>query len=378
MPKKSKTEIITLAKPHTILKFQIIEKYVESWARKILGFIAKQKIIGSKGLVFIDCMCNSGLYYDEQGALVEGTALRVARLLDTIIQDYPEQAAILLFNDIEKERVERLEQEIEKLNLTHITVSYDNRDCNVFLKGIDRSVYQNHNTLLLYDPYHAAIDWDAVDPFLNRWGEVIINHMVSDTPRGAAQAQKPEVIERYAETYQKDIASIIQIGSDKAKLNQIILDIINQRTTRPYQQYIASFPFFSRSNGLLYNLIFCTFSIEGIKLFKEKCWKTFGDKSSSKNTHGQESQYMLCGAEGELFQTDEDCYYIHDIAQYIFKKYHQRGEVLLTEIYDDLDQHPVFHSDGYKNEIKAKLKEMYGVSFPRGKNSAVFYIKEHK
>ena len=51
MPKKGKNEIITLAKPHTILKFQIIEKYVEGWARKILGFIAKQKIIGSKDTV---------------------------------------------------------------------------------------------------------------------------------------------------------------------------------------------------------------------------------------------------------------------------------------------------------------------------------------
>lgn len=372
MSNKAKKDVITIAKPHTVLKVEIIEKYVDEWARKILGFIAKKQIQGSRGVVFIDCMSNCGLYWDEQGNLIEGTALRVAKLLDTIIQDYPEQSAILLFNDIDKDRIELLEQEINKRNLTHITVSYGQKDCNTFLKGIDSSVYQNHNTLMLYDPYKAAIDWAAVEPFLNRWGEVIINHMVSDTPRGAAQAQKTEVIERYKETYQQDIASIIQIGSDKAKLNQIILDIINKKTTCPYKQYIASFPFFTRTNGLLYNLVFCTFSIDGIKLFKEKCWKVFGNKSSSKNTHGMEMQYTLGGEDGNLFQTDEECYYVHDIAQYIFGKYHHRGEVPLNEIYDDLDQHPIFPSDGYKNEIKANLKQMFGVSFPKGQNKSVF------
>jgi len=65
-------------------------------------------------------------------------------------------------------------------------------------------------------------------------------------------------------------------------------------------------------------------------------------------------------------QTDEQCYFIHDIAKYIHEKYSTRGEVGLDEIYNDLDSHPVFPSDGYKDDIKRELKQFFGVKFPKG------------
>ena len=37
--------------------------------------------------------------------------------------------------------------------------------------------------LLFYDPYKAAINWAALAPYFFGWGEVIINHMDSDTRR---------------------------------------------------------------------------------------------------------------------------------------------------------------------------------------------------
>lgn len=46
----SSDEIIGHANPHTIKKFELIEKYVEAWAHKLL-----QNQYCS-GLVFIDCM----------------------------------------------------------------------------------------------------------------------------------------------------------------------------------------------------------------------------------------------------------------------------------------------------------------------------------
>ena len=65
-------------------------------------------------------------------------------------------------------------------------------------------------------------------------------------------------------------------------------------------------------------------------------------------------------------QTDEQCYFIHDIAKYIHDKYCARGEVGLNEIYDDLDVHPIFPSDGYKDDIKRELKQFLGVKFTKG------------
>lgn len=365
----SKTiEVITEAKPHTIKKFELIEKYVDEWSRKILGYEGKNGMGGSNGIIYIDCMCNSGVYYDDCKNIVEGTALRVSKLLNSIIPNYPGKKCIMFFNDLYKERMDKLKEEIALRNLTNIEIHYSDMDCNVFLKELDISKYKQYNTLLLYDPYNASIDWEAVSPYLNRWGEVIINHMVSDTTRGASLAKKEQVINRYQETYQKTISDIIEIGNDRKKLDEIIVSLIRDNINdNQKKHYIASFPFFNRNNGLVYNLIHCCSNEKGIILFKKVAWKTFGDKSSLKNTHGTEIQ-LTFDMDGTIdTQTDNQCYYIKDVAKYIYEKYKNQGSVALDVIYYDLDIHPIFPSDGYKNDIKKILKEDYGVSFKHSK-----------
>jgi three-Cys-motif partner protein len=366
LARTKKVETITKISPHTVKKFELIEKYVDEWARKILGFNGTKGLPGSKGVIYIDCMCNSGVY-EVDGKLVEGTALRVAKKLNEIISNYPGKEAILLFNDLQSERVDLLRTEIENANLENIIVSYNEGDCNAFLKGLNLSAYQQgYNTLLLYDPYNASIDWSAVKPFLNRWGEVIINHMSSDTTRGISQAKKQDVIARYEETYQSDISQLL--NTDKAGLDNIVVSIIRNNINKGSSGYYVSLaPFYNRTNGKLYSLIHCSANIEGTKLYKKVTWKTFGDKSSMKNTHGVEEQFVLdFNGDGFLNTvTDEDCYYVKDIAKYIFEKYSTLGRVSLDVMYKDLDVHPIFPSDGYKNEIKAELKDRYYVRATR-------------
>ena len=366
MARTKKVETITKISPHTVKKFELIEKYVDEWARKILGIKGVNGMPGSKGVIYIDCMCNSGLY-EVDGNIVEGTALRVAKKLNEIISNYPGKEAILIFNDLLPERVELLRSEIEKANLSNIIVSYSNGDCDVFLKGLNLSDYQkSYNTLLLYDPYNASIDWSAIKPYLNRWGEVIINHMSSDTTRGISQAKKQDVIARYEETYQSNISQLL--NTDKAGLDNIVVSIIRNNINKGSSGYYVSLaPFYNRTNGKLYSLIHCSANIEGTKLYKKVTWKTFGDKSSMKNTHGVEEQFVLdFNGDGFLNSvTDEDCYYVKDIAKYIFEKYSAFGRVSLEAMYKDLDVHPIFPSDGYKNEIKAELKERYYVKATR-------------
>lgn len=377
MGKSKKTDTITVAKPHTIKKFELIERYVDEWARKILGFQGAAGRKGSEGLIYIDCMSNCGVYKDIDGNLVDGTAIRVAKRLNEIIANYPGKMCLLLFNDISQEKIDLLRDELDKLQLTNINISYNCGDCNSFLRSLDlKSLQKQCNTLLLYDPYDASIDWDAVTPFLNIWGEVIINHMVSDTNRGITQAKKKDAIKKYQETYQKDVASIIEKGYSKQELNNIIIDIIRNNTSKARnKRYIASFPFFTRSNGLLYNLIYVSGNIEGLKLFKRVAWKTFGDKSSLKNTHGSEGQLMfsLDGSSQFTTMTDEECYYVKDIAKDIYEKFHSRGNVKLGEIYRYLDGHPIFPSDGYKNEIRNELKQ-YAQKVPRSENDNVIFL----
>ena len=350
---KYDNSIITDAAPHTIKKFELIEAYVDEWARKILGYPQ------SNGIIYIDCMSNSGLYFDENKNIVEGTAIRVAKRLNEIIVNYTGKKAIIIFNDLEKPRIERLETEIENLKLNNIEVYYHNEDCDTFLRGLNYSEWEGYNTLLLYDPYKASINWTAIKPFLNRWGEVIINHMVFDTPRGVTQAKRASVINRYEETYQKDIATLIE--TDKSELDKIIVSIIKnniQRTNSNY--YISLAPFYSRTNGKLYSLFHCTSNIEGIKLYKRVTWKTFGGKSSLKKTRSSLNQPCFdFGVEFSLQEaSDPECYTVVDIAKYIYEIFKDKGTVLLSEVYKTLDEHPIFPSDGFKPEIKNELKKL--------------------
>ena len=74
-------------------------------------------------------------------------------------------------------------------------------------KGPLLSSEKNKSFLLIYDPFKATIDWKAIMPFLNNWGEVIINHMVSDSMRAVKMAKSETAIRKYENTYLTDISS---------------------------------------------------------------------------------------------------------------------------------------------------------------------------
>lgn len=123
----------------------------------------------------------------------------------------------------------------------------------------------------------------------------------------------------------------------------------------------------------MYNLIHCTGNIKGFKLYKQSAWQTFGGKSSTKNTHGNENQIML-DFEGNGFlktMTDEFCYYIKDIAEYLQCCFDGQTNVAFDDLWAVLDEHPIFPSDGFRNDIKKELKQNYNAVVSRGKISFV-------
>lgn len=345
---------IDIANPHTKKKFELIEEYVKGWAPKLLGYKK------CDGVVFIDCMCNRGVYHNNNGEEVFGTPIRVANVLSDIMKNYPAKEAWLYFNDLSEEKTEVLK--------TYLPSSTDNfhiivrsGDGNDELRKIASNPPKklNINYLVFYDPYTASIDWMALRPFLKKWGEVIINHMVSDSIRGVPQAKREITKERYEMTYLASIEELASLGSDRKAYEERIQKIMMGGV--PDKRYfIASFPFFNTKNALIYNLIHGSSNIEGFKLFKKLAWKTFGGKSSSKNTHGNKNtQLVFDGFGGTRKNTDNYCYDIQDIAHYLHSKFIGRENVSLQDIWRVLDEHPVFPSDGFRQEIKECLKKTY-------------------
>ena len=363
MTSSKKKDIISVASLHTIKKFELISKYVEAWVEILLN---SDKC---NGIVYIDCMSNSGVYRkeNENGEIIEGTALLVSNIISKAMMKYTTKQAYLYFNDLNQEKIDELNTRLpKKTNNFHIHT--DSMDASELLNKISSqfaSVFPNMHFLLIYDPYDARIDWDALMPFMKNWGEVIINHMVSDTLRAAKVAKKKEVIDKYETTYRTSINELVAFGSDRNAYEQKIQSIIRDLSGRKDRYYVASFPFFNKMNSVVYDLIHCTGHPLGFALYKEIAWKTFGDRSSDKRITNASNyeQLTLNFDTGEIESdnyTDDSCYTLRDIAAYLQKQFRGQRNVPKDDVIDYLADHPVFPTRNYRTKIWNALKQYYG------------------
>lgn len=363
---------LEVAKPHSVKKFELVSKYAEDWAMHLLNLDACHEI------VLIDCMANRGIYKSVKGEIIEGTPLRTAKKIYDIMKEYPQKKAILYFNDLDESKIGTLRETLSNrgiCNTRNFRIVFSTKDANCLLKELSTHLYikSKISYLLFYDPYQASIDWDALTPYLNYWGEVIINHMVSDTVRAIKTAKRADKVAKYERTYEEDIEKLVTQCSDKKDYESIIHKIIERKiTVNGEKVYIASFPFFNRKNGLVFNIIHCTKHIHGFNLFKKDAWKTFGGQSSDKNTHGEGDLFSFdfdASEPGAIkIESDEFCYTISDISFYIIHHYQGKGKVPLKKIWELLSYHPIFPNEGFRPEIKRELKK-YGFKEVKYKNT---------
>lgn len=367
MANSKKNDVVSIASHHTIKKFELISRYVEAWVEILLN---SQKC---NGIVYIDCMSNSGVYRKEtvDGEIIEGTALLVANIIAKAMTKYSSQQAFLYFNDLDSNKIDELNTRLPKM--THnFHIHTDSMDASELLNKISSqfdSIFQGMNFLLIYDPYDANIDWDALMPFMKNWGEVIINHMVSDTLRAAKTAKRQEVIDKYERTYRTNIEDLIAFGSGRDVYEQKVQSIIRDLSERKDRYYVASFPFFNKMNSVVYDLIHCTGHHLGFDLFKEIAWKTFDDKSSDKHANkSDDDEYeqlalnLLTGQVEVENHTDDSCYSLKDIALYLQNHFRGRIDVPKDEVIDYISDHPVFPTRNYRIKIWDALKRYYGAT----------------
>lgn len=348
MMSSRKKSVISKASPHTIKKFELIEEYIKSWAQKLL------LTESCNGLIFIDCMCNSGVYTDNTGQLVKGTAVRVSEALREAARTYTQKNIHIYLNDKDKARVDELKKHLpqDERNFKIVTSC---SDAHELLRTIGPQLYGTGHLhyFLLYDPYDATIDWEALLPFFRNWGEVMINHMVSDPVRAISSAKKKTTKIKYENTYLEDFEKLVPYGSDKTAYEARVEEIINSlKGARRY--YVSAFPFYNTQNSLVYNLIHCTSNKEGFKLYKRSAWKVFGAQSSTK--HSVENRQLSFNFLGEIAEEeDESCLHVIDIAKYLQRSFRGRKQVPLDEMWELLDNHPIFPSEGFRNEVKGNL-----------------------
>ena len=344
-----KKNVISKASPHTIKKFELIEEYIKSWAQKLLLNDA------CNGLIFIDCMCNSGIYTDDDGNPVKGTAVRVSEALREAARTYTEKNIHIYLNDKDKSRVDELEKHLPK-DERNFKIVTSRVDAHELLRTIGPQLYGTGHLhyFLLYDPYDATIDWETLLPFFRNWGEVMINHMVSDPVRAITSAKKKTTKEKYENTYLEDFEKLVPYGSDKKAYEARLEEIINSlKGSRRY--YVSAFPFYNTQNSLVYNLIHCTSNKVGFRLYKKSAWKVFGAQSSTKRS--AENRQLSFNFDGEIVvEEDDSCLHVVDIARYLDRSFRGQKQVPLNELWELLDNHPIFPSDGFRDEVRKELK----------------------
>lgn len=364
MASSNNSKIISVAHPHTLKKFELIEEYITTWADILL---LSHKC---NGIIFIDCMCNSGIYTDDNGKEVYGTPIRVSNVLLSAARKYPDKQVHLYFNDNSTEKIDLLSKHLpsNERNFQIITTVLDG---NELLKEIGPQLYgPNHmHYFLLYDPYDASIDWNALTPFFRNWGEVLINHMVSDSIRAVSQVKSDQAKQKYTGTYQvDDISDLVPYGKDRAAYEKRVLEIINSLKGSSLRQYfVSAFPFFNTRNSLVYDLVHCTGHIKGFKLFKSTAWKSFDGYSSSKTTQTLEGQMTFDFLDDgiDAATVDETHYTLKDAAQYLQINFRGRVDVPKREVWDFLDLHPVFISEGFTRQICDNLTTYYNAKISK-------------
>lgn len=86
------------------------------------------------------------------------------------------------------------------------------QDGNKLIRQLAKKFEPNTHYLLVYDPFDASIDWESIAPFINHWGEVIINHMVSDPMRAIKMVKSDIAKKKYEKHIQLNFAILFHMG----------------------------------------------------------------------------------------------------------------------------------------------------------------------
>jgi hypothetical protein len=184
--------------------------------------------------------------------------------------------------------------------------------------------------------------------------------MISDSVRAIPQVKSERAKNKYEQTYLATLENLISVGEDKELYEKRIHEVMmSLRGSSAGGYYIASFPFFNSKNALLYHLIQGSRSRVGFNLFKKTAWKTFGGKSSCKNVRSKGAQLQLDFDDTGIptISTDEECYSLWDIANYLYGTFRGKADVPVNVVWDALNHHPVFPESGFRRDIKRILEE---------------------
>ena len=319
-------------KGHTKHKIALVVKYVENW----LEVASNRK--NTKSVCFIDGMCNAGIYSD--GTL--GTSTEVLKLFTKFAKMFPNINYYLFCNDIDSKRIEILRKVLElKTNykeFTNIKIFISNEDVNNYILNLlKKEEYFNYDaqafTLLFLDPYNfGTIELKNVKLFLKKYyAELMYNFFISDIKRNANN----EIAINKKDSIKESMIGLDGYNGelDYDLIKQIIIKNIQQTKTKKY----FSYQFKICTNVEIYNIMFFSPQIDGIKKLKDVLWEIFDGDSNNyrllKEERNLNNQITLF--DDTYIRNDNLSSYLEEAKRKLIK-YFYKQEVTYKEIEDYL------------------------------------------
>ena len=260
----SPSDVIWEIQPHTQAKHEILRRYLVSWY-PILGKY-------HKSLVYIDGFCGPGKYLGgEPGSpivAIEEALKHKQRLSDVNIN--------FLFVDEREDRIEQLQQEIDKYSLpenykTFSVLSEFERELRTLLDKIDSSNKNLPPTFAFIDPFgFKGLPFDLVERLLEiPKSEVFINIMADAINRFIAhpdEKTRQHIIDLFGT---KEVLDIAEKSTQRIK----DLRLLYQEQLESNSRFVRYFEMRDCYGKTIYYLFFASNHRMGHKKIKEAFWK---------------------------------------------------------------------------------------------------------
>lgn len=246
-------------------KIELVGEYVDNW----LYVVENAKMVNKNEIIFIDCMCNSGIYKNND----KGTAIVV---LERFIKHAKEHYGIkyeLHLNDNDKEKIIFLKNVIKNIERpSNVFVYYSNEDVNVYLDSLKKTTkFGKAFTLIFVDPFNfGTVDINRFCSLLNvTYCEILFNFFTSDIRRNIHNEHAPNKMQKIKASLSDFMST--NYTNDRECLNCFIQSLKKCR----YIKYTFSIEFRNKNNQNLYYLVYATPNINGLNKLKESIWKVF-------------------------------------------------------------------------------------------------------
>ena len=262
-------------KDQTRAKIDYVSNYVIEWLRVASNSQNSNKIY------FIDAMSNCGIYKKFDLC----TCLRVLDIFYKESLNHPNKYYYLYLNDYDIEKVNVLREIISKYKdkfSNNLFISISNEDASDFLDKINYAFnfngsFEKKYVLLYVDPYNFPSK-EVIESMLNfikkNYCELMFNFFSSDIERNLFNDKQKDKSDKLVEAI-KLFANIDTLKKSSNKMEYIVDCFVEKIKNTKYIEYYFKYDFNISTNKEIYQIMFFSPSIAGLKQLKKSLWEVF-------------------------------------------------------------------------------------------------------